>query len=265
MKWLAPIALCVLGCTAPEPSLELDAPDVDAQAFGGYAAEPDERAVEVAPPDPSTQPRARPRADAYWWVMDDPRAWIGEKTGSDGCRGEFTALPAMTRDGETLVLGLGSSPVADGHEAVVRFHRVHDGTVEREVELLRPSEWTRLTEREDGMAKVRRRYCDRLAVLEGELRTIGAEAMPVVGAWGNPIRNRLPSDAWPWPYVVSDGATREVDMAVTDIVIARADVADPKLELVAGKERRCRGEFGRFAKVWATARIAVYTRGACGC
>jgi hypothetical protein len=265
MKWLAPIVLCVLGCTAPEPSLELDAPDVDAQAFGGYAAEPDETAVEVAPPDPSTQPRARPHADAYWWVMDDPRAWIGDKTGSDGCKGEFTALPAMTRDGETLVLGLGNSPIVGAHEAVVRFHAVHDGSLEREIELLRPSEWTRLTEREDGMPKVQRRYCDRLAQLEQELQAIGAEPMPLVGSWANPIHQRLPKDAWPWPSIVSNGATREVDIAVTDIVIARADVEHAKLRILPGGERRCRGESGRFAKVWATATMAVYTRGACGC
>lgn len=262
MKLLASMALAVFGCTAPPDTLELDAPEVAAQAFAGYAVEPDAAVVEIAPPE---RARVRPRVDAFWWVLDDPRAWIGDKTGSDGCKGEFTALPAMTRDGKTLVLGLGNSPVVGAHEAVVRFYAVDDGALEREIELLRPSEWTRLTEREDGMPRVQRRYCDRLAQLEQELQAIDVEPMPLVGSWANPIHQRLPKDAWSWPNVVSNGATREVDMAVTDIVIARADVPHAKLRIQPGDERRCRGEGGRFAKVWATATMAVYTRGACGC
>ena len=262
MKLLAAMALAVIGCTAPPDTLELDAPEVDAQAFAGYAVEPDAAAVEIAPPQ---QPRSRPRADAFWWVLDDPPGWIGDKTGSDGCRGEFTALPATSRDGKTLVLGLGNSPVVGAHEAVVRFYAIDDGGLDKEIELLRPSEWTRLTEREDGMSKVQRRYCDRLAQLEQEVQAIGAEPMPLAGSWANPIHQRLPKDGSPWPNVVSHGATREVDMAVTDIVIACADDEHAKLRIVPGGERRCRGESGRFAKVWATATMAVYTRGACGC
>jgi hypothetical protein len=115
------------------------------------------------------------------------------------------------------------------------------------------------------MDELQRRYCRRLAAAQEMLVADAFATMPVVGAWANPIRRRLPADAWPWPYVVNDGAKRELDMAVTDIVIARPDAEQPALELRPGAEKRCRREGSEFSKVWSTATIAVYTRGPCGC
>jgi hypothetical protein len=68
-----------------------------------------------------------------------------------------------------------------------------------------------------------------------------------------------------WPRVISDGATRDVDAAVTDIVIAPANTDAPELRLREAGPKSCRGSSGQFSKVWESGGLRVFTRGPCGC
>jgi hypothetical protein len=90
--------------------------------------------------------------------------------------------------------------------------------------------------------------------------------VPVAGGWENPIRDGLPERVDGWPRVFSDGATRDIDATVSDIVIAPVYADDPKLEVrAAGPEDCYRSSEEQFSKVWQAAGLRVFTRGPCGC
>jgi hypothetical protein len=260
----AAISLLLLGCTAPEQPLRLTPGPTDEAGELEFVIVPTQAEdarppIEAEPPTPDPAPTGRGQ---MWRVMEDADAWVAALTALDPCTSGLPRFPAVSADGSTLALALASSPVADEQAAVIRLYRSEDGTLLANHTLLGPAESQRLGEQPQ---LARRRYCRRAAELERTLASGRYQPMPVVGGWHNPIRDGLPVDAKPWSRVVSDGATLEVDMAVADIVIARADVDDPALQVRVNKAQRCQTERGQFSTVWSAAGIRVLRRGPCGC
>jgi hypothetical protein len=269
---LPSMALALLACTAPEAPLryELAIELVDDELPFSIAPEASlryELPGPLAPPEPrrpatltEALERGPVKRDPMWRVLEEIDPWLSDHTGAEPCDAQLPGFPALSSNGALLALALGTAPVADEHAAVVRVYRVKTGALLGSYWLLRHHE-TPLFAIDPGY--VQKQYCERAAelarLLDGDF-----ERMPRVGGWQNPIREGLPDSHKPWPLVVADGASKDVDATVADIVIASPATQDPALQL-RPKAQQCHSTWGQFSTVWATAEISVFTRGPCGC
>jgi hypothetical protein len=260
---LALVALALLACTAPDESLHYQLPAKSADAVLEFSIVPE--SIVLPEPEPSTTLAdaldSKPmQPDAMWRVLEEPNAWLSDHTGLASCDAHLPRFPALSRNGDRLALALATAPVADEHAAAVRIYRVADGTLLGSYWLLHPSQ-SKLIEADP--TRIQQRYCKRTTELS---RLLGDdyEPMPKTGGWQNPIREGLPESRDPWPLVVADGATREVDATVADIVIANPLAPDPALQ-PRSRAQRCHNMWEQFSTVWSTAELSVLTRGPCGC
>jgi hypothetical protein len=168
---------------------------------------------------------------------------------------ELPDFPTVSADGSVLALALISSPVADEKLLTVRLLRSQDAKQLRAYTLIGPGE----TELAPEVV------CHRARSLARALASGGHTTMPVVGGWANPIDDGLPERVDGGPRVIADGATRDVDMAVADIVIAPSDLAVPELQVRPAGTESCGGSAEQFSKVWEAGGLRVLTRGPCGC
>lgn len=259
-------AACLLGCTAGEDVLEVE-PERPVESAKSVEPELvviptlDKAPTNPTPPtlEPPPTPEPTPPRWALWHVLEDANTWLRDQTALATCDVELPTFPTISADGTTLALGLVSAPVADERLLTVRMLRIEDAKQMRAYTLVGPGE------SELPAEELERRICHRADALARALKSRGHTSMPVVGGWENPIRDGLPEVADGWPRVISDGATRDVDMAVADVVIAPANTVAPELKIREAGAKPCRGESGQFSKVWEAGGLRVYTRGPCGC
>lgn len=253
----------LLGCTGIEDPLDFELEDQASTTELEFVIAPPQH--EVAPPPPPTTPPEPPPAPqptparwTMWSVLEDVDAWLRDEVDLHACDVELPTFPTVSGDGSMLALALVSAPIADERMVTIRLLRTTDAKQVRAYTLLGPSE----SELEPD--EVQRRVCHRVPALVRALTSGGHTTVPLVGGWDNPIHEGLPESVDGWPRVISDGATREVDATVSDIVIAPANADAPQLNLRA-KKRNCTSMSGQFSKVWEAASLRIFTRGPCGC
>lgn len=223
---------------------------------------------ETAQPEPAAAvdapipaPGRTPAKWTMWRIMEAPDTWLDQTLVLPGCGVELPSLPAVAADGSAVAIGLYSSPVADQRLVTVRIYAAADGKLVRGFTLLGPDEG-QLPDDE-----LRRRFCHRVGQLARVLAAGDYAAMKLVGGWRNQVTDGLPARADSWPLILADGATRDVDMAVADIVLAPIEPALAQLELRKGGAEVCRSDAdeGQASRVWEGAGLRVWTREPCGC
>jgi hypothetical protein len=257
-------AVLMLGCTATEDVLDIESEGLGSAVELEFVIIPplQEAPTNLPPPatlEPPPTPKPTPARWEMWRVLEDVDAWLRLEVDPNACDVELPQFPTVAADGTVLALALISAPVADQQLLTVRLLGIEDAKQVRAYTLLGPGEWELETE------EVQRRVCHRANVLARALASGGHTSVPVVGGWENEIRDGLPERVEGWPRVLSDGATREVDATVADVVIARSHVATPELQLRTTGPQSCDGASSQFSKVWETGDLRVFTRGPCGC
>jgi hypothetical protein len=265
LRALIPAAL-LLGCTAGEEAFDLESEGIGAAVEFEFRVIPPhvDGPAQPSPPtlEPPPAPLPTPTRWTMWHVLEDVEGWLDLEVGATPCEIELPQFPTVAADGSVLALALVSAPVADQKLLTIRMLRSEDAKQMRAYTLIGPGE------SELAPEELARRVCHRMKPLTRALASGGHTSMPVVGGWESPIRDGLPERNDGWPKVISDGATRDVDMAVADIVISRSDAAAPELLLRTAGPQACRDssdESDQFSKVWEATGLRVFTRGPCGC
>jgi hypothetical protein len=259
-------AALLLGCTAPQDVQEvLDVEPASVEP----ATEPEfviipavaKTPADLPPPTLEAPPAPLPTPARWemWQIREDINAWLVDEVALAACDVELPQFPTIAADGSVIAIALLSSPVADERLLTIRLLRTQDAKQMRAYTLVGPGEFELPSE------ELQRRICHRAIPLARAMASGGHTSMPVVGGWDNPIRDGLPASVENWPRVISDGATRDVDMAVTDILIAPANSDAPELRVREAGPKKCRGSSGQFSKVWEAGGLRVFTRGPCGC
>jgi hypothetical protein len=258
-------SVLLLGCTGLEDPLDIEPEQLEAAVELEFSIVParDEASTDLPPTlEPPPAPLPTPAHWEMWRLLEDVDGWLQLEVDPTTCDIELPEFPTVAADGSVLALALVSAPVADQKLLTVRLLRSEDAKQVRAYTLIGPGESELLPE------ELERRVCHRAKALARALASGGHTAMPVAGGWANQIRDGLPERVDGWPKVISDGATRDVDATVADVVIAPADAAAPKLQVRTAGPRACSGssdESDQFSKVWEAAGLRVLTRGPCGC
>jgi hypothetical protein len=254
-------ATWLLGCTAPEHALGVESKDLGASLELEFRIIPalDDAPTVLPPPtlEPPPTPMPTPARWDMWRVLDDTDTFLDVDL--TACGVVLPEFPTVAADGSTLAIALVSAPVADEQLLTVRLLRSEDAKQIRAYTLVGSGE------SELPHEELQRRVCHRAKALARALRSGGHTSMPVVGGWHNPIRDGLPASVEALPRVLSDGATRDVDATVADIVIAPANSDSPELQVREPGPTSCRSSSSEFSKVWEAAGLRVFTRGPCGC
>jgi hypothetical protein len=259
-------AALLLGCTAGEEAFDIESEGIGAAVEFEFRVIPPhvDGPSQPSPPtlEPPPTPLPTPARWTMWHVLEDVEGWLDLELGATPCEIELPQFPTVAADGSVLALALVSAPVADQKLLTIRMLRSEDAKQMRAYTLIGPGE------SELAPEELARRVCHRMKALTRALASGGHATMPAVGGWETPIRDGLPERVDGWPHVISDGATRDVDMAVADIVIAPSDMGTPELQLRTAGPRACSGssdESDQFSKVWEATGLRVFTRGPCGC
>jgi hypothetical protein len=252
----------LLGCTSTEDIPSLASEDLDPAVEIEFAIIPS--SVDDPPPTLEHPPAPLPTPARWemWRVLEDADVWLRSEVDLTACDvdlAELPTFPTVAADGSVLALALVSSPVADQRLLTVRLLRTQDAKQMRAYTLIGPDE------SELPSDELQRRVCHRAKALARALASGGHTSVPVVGGWENRISDGLPERVDGWPRVIGDGATREVDAAVADIVLAPSDLTAPELQLRVAGSQSCSGSSDEFSKVWEAAGIRIFTRGPCGC
>ncbi len=257
------LAASLLGCTSAAAPLDIESEHLVPSADLEFVIAPP--LAEVQPPpasEPPPPPAPTPARWEMWSVVEDVEASLRHDIDPNACGFQLPKFPTISADGSVLALALGNAPVADRRLLTIRMLRTSDAKQVRAYTLIGPDE-SQLPPEE-----LQRRVCHRMSALARALVSGEHATAPVVGGWANPIRDGLPERADGWPRVFGNGATREVDMAVSDVVVAPANVDIPELQVHPGEPPICTGaedEDEEFSKVWEAANLRVFTRGPCGC
>jgi hypothetical protein len=257
-------AALLLGCTAGEEAFDIESETLGATAEFEFRVIPPRVEEPASPPtlEPPPAPLPTPARWTMWHVLEDVEGWLDLEIDPTECEIELPQFPTVAADGSVLALALVSAPVADQKLLTIRMLRSEDAKQMRAYTLIGPGE------SELAPEELERRVCHRMKALTRALASGEHTTVPVIGGWGNPIRDGLPERVDGWPQVISDGATRDVDMAVADIVMAPTDMAAPELRLRTAGPEDCSGSSDgedQFSKLWEAAGLRVFTRGPCGC
>ena len=270
MKLRATFAAALsLGCTETTDTLDIETQRLGESTELEFLIIPplDEVATDQPPPalEPPPTPLPTPARWEMWRViehLEDPVTWLDVEIDMTACDVELPRFPTIAADHSVLAVALISSPVADEELLTVRMLRAEDGKQMRAYTLVGPGE------SELPPEELTRRVCHRQKALARALDSGGHTTMPIIGSWQNPIRDGLPDTVDGWPKMIANGATREVDMAVADIVIAPADAEASQLQVRVDQTESCSGASEgdeQFSKVWEAAGLRLFTRGPCGC
>lgn len=254
----------LLGCTGATDPLDIEAEQLGTSTDLEFVIAPP--LAEPAPPPPALEPPPTPEPTParweMWRIVEDVEGSLIDELDPNACDVDLPEFPTISADGTVLALALANAPVADPRLLTIRMLRTDDAKQVRAYTLIG------LGESELAPEELQRRICHRASALARALASGGHTSAPVVGGWDNPIRDGLPERVDGWPRVIGDGATREVDMTVADIVIAPASADAPELRLRTAGPTVCTGSESdeeEFSQVWEAGGLRVFTRGPCGC
>lgn len=199
------VAVAATSCMAPEEALRLqvqDEPVTDSSRYVGFAAMPDSPLVERPPVDAHehyarSQPeRSQSRGRRDWQLMRDAvDHLLGWDFDRSRCAEVPVDLPAVSRDGRVLALGM-SSRVKSWHDAAVEIISTETGTTLARRELPRVA---------NGGVMSSDEGCDAVGELAQWLEP--GQFVPMRGVARTDFG--FPDALDPWIVVVSDGARRE--------------------------------------------------------